>query len=165
MNKEELKFIADKFLVVIFIGALLTYSIIYLNSRWERIRDIRRTADAQSIIKALDFYSVQFGKYPDNTDDDGDGWDKTNDSENRKFLESLTKIGLLSQLIFDPKNDQTHYYRYQKFAGGSFGCPRAFAVFQIASFEARNENYGTGRCPKLDWTSLAPYGFTWFALD
>lgn len=165
MGQEQLKSLIWKVLQLTFVLLLVTSSIIYLNSRWEKIRDIKRQVDTQSIIKALDFYNIQFGQYPNNLDDDGDGWDKSNDKENRTFLEPLVKVGLFSSLIFDPKNDELHYYRYQRFAAGDFNCPRPFAVFQITAFETKSDNIGNGSCPGFDWTELAPNGFTWFSLD
>lgn len=164
MLPEEVKLIIGRVLTAVFIIGLLVTSIIYLNSRWARIRDIRRISDAQAVIKALDFYNVQVGEYPKNSADDGDGWDKTNDP-NRNFLQPLSELGLISNLIFDPKNDENYYYRYQKFAAGKFGCQKPFAVFQVASFETDNENIGNGSCPQINWTTLAPYGFTWFSLE
>lgn len=164
MGGEQLKIIASKLSLAVLAAVMLLLSVAYLNQRWEKIRDIRRQADAQAIIKALNYYSVQFGSYPDNTDDDGQGWDKSNDLAERKFLEPLSKVGLLSALAFDPKNDSEHYYRYQKFFSGDFGCSRPYAVFQIASFEEQAPS-GSGQCPELDWTALAPNGFTWFSLE
>ena len=165
MEQEELKNVIWKIAFAVFICALLVSSIIYLNKRWKEIRDIRREADARSIEKALDFYSIQFGGYPENSDDDGDGWDKSNDPEQRTFLEPMAKVGLLPGLVFDPKNDENYYYRYQKFASGDFGCRRPFAVFQIVSYETENKNIGQGSCPDINWTTLAPNGYTWFSLD
>ncbi len=163
MNKEIFRNTIGKVLLVIFIAGLLISSTIYLNKRWAKIRDIRRQADAKSIVKALDFYNVQFGEYPENLDDDGEGWDMSNEEDQRTFLETLSKVGLLPSLIFDPKNNETHFYRYQKFNRGDFGCSRSFAVFQIFSFETKNNNPGSGSCPDMDWVNLAPEGFTWFS--
>jgi len=165
MDKEIFRLVLGKILLVILFCGLLIASIIYLNQRWAKIRDIRRQADAQSIIKALDFYNIQFGFYPDHLDDDGDGWDKSNDEENRTFLEPLIKIGLLPNLVFDPKNDASHYYRYQNFKSGEFDCRGNFAVFQITSFETVGHETGNGRCPDLNWVSLAPDGFTWLGQE
>ncbi len=164
MDIGQIKLIASKLLLVFFVVALSLAAIFYLNQRWEKIRDIRRRVDAQSIIKALDYYNVQIGAYPENSDDDGDGWDKSNDEQDRKFLEPLNKVGLLTVLAFDPTNDDSHYYRYQKFNAGDFGCSRPYVVFQVASFEEVKE-LGRGECPEINWTKLAPNGYTWFSLE
>lgn len=164
METWQIKTIAYKLTLVLLAVGFLLSAIFYLNSRWEKIRDIRRQADAGSIVKALDYYNVQFGSYPENTDDDGDGWDKSNDGADRKFLEPLNKVGLLPALAFDPKNDESHYYRYQKFNAGEFGCTRPYAVFQVANFE-EVKDLGRGECPEINWTIFAPNGYTWFSLE
>ena len=164
MDVGQIKLIASKLLLVLFMGVLLLLSIFYLNGRWEKIRDIRRQADAGAIVKALDFYNLQFGNYPENSDDDGEGWDKSNDAADRKFLESLGKVGLLSALAFDPKNDDFYYYRYQRFDQGDFGCSRPYAVFQVTQFE-EVKYLGRGECPEVNWTTLAPNGYTWLSLE
>ena len=112
----------------------------------------------------MDFYNIQIGYYPKNSENDGDGWDKSNDLT-RSFLQPLSELGLISSLIFDPKNNETYYYRYQKFAAGIFGCPNAFAVFQITDFENNSFDLGHGSCPEFNWTKLAPHGFTWLGVD
>src|SRR3989344_995186 len=164
MDQFILKHVLGKLLLVLIMVSLLVGSIIYLNSRWAKIREFRRQADAQSSTKALNFYQAQFGNEPDSLDDDGDGWDKSND-EHRIFLEPLAKVGLLPSLVFDPQNDEEHYYRYQKFEPGDFGCQKPYAVFQVASFETKDKNSGSGSCPDIDWVHYAPLGFTWFGED
>ena len=165
MDQYVFKSVLGKLLLVVIMVSLLTGSIAYLNSRWAKIRDIRRLADAYTITKALDFYNLQFASYPDSVDNDGDGWDKSNDPAERTFLEPLTSIGLLSSLVFDPQNNEEHYYRYQKFVAGDFGCPRPYAVFQVASFETKEQSPGNGSCPDINWAEIAPEGFTWLGED
>jgi len=164
MMDEGIKNYLGRIILVIIVCISLVFCIFYMNARWARIRDIRRQADAHSIVKALDVYNIQVGYYPQVTENDGDGWDKTNDPA-RSFLKPLSDFGLINSLIFDPKNDNKYYYRYQKFPAGTYGCSDSFAVFQIASFEAAAEDIGRGSCPYLNWTSAAPKGFTWFGLD
>lgn len=161
MDKEQFNAVLGKFLLVFIVVSLLIGSMIYLNSRWSRIRDIRRKADAQEIIKALRFYNIQHNEFPDDIDDDGDGWDNSNDREKRSFLESLVAIGLFATPPFDPLNNEDYYYRYQKFPAGSYGCARPFAVFQVVQFETKNLEAGEGECRNINFTQLAPYGFTW----
>ena len=49
-----------RILFLILIVFFLVLSVLYVNKRWEKIRYIRRQADAKSIVKALDFYNIQF---------------------------------------------------------------------------------------------------------
>lgn len=161
---EEVKIYLGRILMLVFVCALLIGALFYFNSRWAKIRDIRRLADSASITKALDFYFLENGFYPEAGSDDGNGWDKTNDPA-RVFIRPLSELGLISSLIFDPKNNEDYFYRYQKFVAGEYGCDRPFAVFQIASFETTRDNAGIGACPDYNFTALAPAGFTWFASD
>jgi hypothetical protein len=165
MEKEQFNAILGRFLLVFIFVGLLICSIIYLNSRWSRIRDIRRQADAQAIIKALKFYDIQYNNFPVNNDDDGEGGDKSNNQEERSFLEPLILKGLFVTPPFDPKNNEEYYYRYQKFPAGAFGCMRPFAVFQITQFETKNMDVGEGECQNINFTQLAPNGFTWQEFD
>jgi hypothetical protein len=136
---------------------------IYTNSRWKRIRDVRRVADAQQIIKAIEFYILDFGQLPEN--ETQDEWDSSFDpgNSNQTLFKSLREKKLLSQ-VFDPVNNNAFNYRYHKFKAGEYGCSRTFAIFQITSFEGRGDNIGSGFCPDRDFTKEAPNGFTvqWF---
>lgn len=164
MEEQYRSVLPKLFTVALMVGLMLCF-IFYLNQRWERIRDIRRQGDLLSITKALEFYNQHYNQYPDNFDDDGEGWDKSNDLENRSFLEPLIKAGLLSITPFDPKNDVEHYYRYQKFASGDYGCVRPSAIFQVTQFEAEVLNHGQGDCPGLKFSELAPAGYTWQGIE
>lgn len=150
-----------KLILVIFSVGLLLLSIFYLNTRWEKIRDIRRQADAKTIIKALQYYYNFYNEFPPSSDDDGEGWDKSNDLADRDFLKPLVDKGILAFQPFDPKNNQQYYYRYQKFPSGSFGCPRPFTVFQVIKFETSGLQPGVGNCQNINFIELAPQGFTW----
>ncbi len=163
--EEHYKSVLPKLFMVAMMVGLMLFFIFYLNQRWERIRDIRRQGDLQSITKALEFYNQQYNQYPDNFDDDGEGWDKSNDLENRSFVEPLIKAGLLTITPFDPKNDDEYYYRYQKFASGDYGCVRPSAIFQITQFETNIKNRGRGLCPQFDWRELTPEGYTWQGIE
>lgn len=165
LEKEQLSAAIGKFLLVLIVVGLLVSSMVYLNKRWSRIRDIRRQADAEAIIKALNYYNIQYNEFPENPDDDGSGWDQSNDAGKRSFLEKLVSVGLFSTPPFDPKNDNSYYYRYQKFPTGSFSCRRPFAVFQIMQFESQGIESGGGICGEKDFVKLAPNGFTWLEFD
>ena len=165
MGKNRLNFIISKLLLIVIPVCLLIASMVYLNNRWGRIRDIRRQADALAVIKALQFYYQQYGVFPVSDDDDGGGWDKSNDQQKRLFLDTLISGGLLSLTPFDPKNDDSYYYQYQRFPSGAYGCARSFAVFQISRFEMQHKNIGSGWCEEINFTQLAPGGFTWMEFE
>jgi hypothetical protein len=155
----------------IFIIIVVIFGVIfgagYMSKRWGKVRDIRRQGDAQSIVKALDFYYSQYGHYPEVVDDDGDGWDKSNDSveDGIGFLAELVSSEYLTTVPFDPLNDDVYYYRYKKFKDGEYGCDEDFFVFQIARFETSEHSLGHGSCPNIDWTKIAPFGYTVMTLE
>ncbi|MFW0862458.1 MAG: hypothetical protein ACKKL6_02625 [Candidatus Komeilibacteria bacterium] len=155
----------SKILMVVVMIAAIIFGASYMNNRWGRVRDIRRQGDAQAIVKALDFYYSQYGHYPEVKDDDGDGWDKSNDKGGADFLNQLVSSGYLTAVPFDPLNDDTYYYRYKKFLKGEYGCDDDFYVFQIARFETSENSLGHGSCPNLDWTKIAPLGYTVMTLE
>ena len=101
------------------------------------------------------------------TDDDGDGWDRSNDSvgEGIGFLSELVTAGYLTAVPFDPLNDEVYYYRYKRFKDGEYGCSDDFYVLQIARFETSNNSLGHGSCPNIDWTKIAPLGYTVMTLE
>lgn len=165
MEKKLLHLVIAKLLLVVIMVTLLVSSMIYLNKRWSRIRDIRRQADAKSIVKALQFYYNLFDEFPENLDNDGKGWDRSNDLPDRSFLEPLVSFGLLNGEPFDPKNDENFYYRYQRFPRSSFGCPRPFSVFQVMLYETEGFEVGKGSCEKVDFTEMAPEGYTWHEFE
>ena len=164
-QEDQTKALLSKVLIMVIVVCMLVVSIIYLNSRWSKIRDVRRRGDFQSIIKALEFYSSEYGHFPVTEDDDGDGWDKSNDLVDLDFLEPLVSSGLLTFRPFDPKNDTEYYYRYQKFHRGDFGCTRDFAIFQVTQFETETDQHGSGECPDIDFTKLVPNGYTWLGYE
>ncbi|MBU1131417.1 hypothetical protein KJ840_04760 [Patescibacteria group bacterium] len=161
MTKEQLPSLIGKLLLIVLVVVLLISSMVYLNKRWSRIRDIRRQADAKAVVRALQLYYNQYDEFPDSLDDDGFGWDKSNDLADRSFLKPLVTFGLLNGEPFDPENDADFYYRYQKFPAGSFGCQYPFVVFQVMQFETNGFEAGQGQCEDIDFTALAPYGYTW----
>ena len=157
--------VLSKVLMVVVLIACLMFSIVYLNNRWRKIRDFRRNTDSQTIIKALEYYNQANGKYPATNDNDGEGWDKSNDITDSSFLDPMVNIGLLSIRPFDPVNDVQKYYRYQRFDRGEFGCSRPFVIFQVTDFETTQLDIGKGECPRFNFTELAPNGYTYQAFE
>lgn len=144
------------FCVVIIVGT-------YMNNRWKKMRDIRRSADVQQVIKVMEVYQSNYNKLPDN--ETRDDWDKSYDpkTSNQTLFKTLRDANLISP-IFDPVNNEQFLYKYHKFDAGEYGCDRAFAIFQIVSFEEKVNNIGSGFCPDRDFTKEAPNGYTiqWF---
>jgi len=126
-----------------------------------KTRDIKRRADIKILTKALDLYHNEYGYYPDSAND-WYGWDLTYKYKDREtgFLKIIKDKGLIDKTISDPINNANHYYRYQKYPAGSFGCEKSFYILQIISFELPTKNIGQGECPELNWVESAANGYT-----
>lgn len=153
--------------VVILVSIILCVTVIigiYMNDRWKKMRNIRRNADLQQVIKAIDMYTLENnGNLPAN--ETNYEWDSSFDpaNSNQTLFKTLREKKLLST-VFDPVNNKDYQYRYHKFQKGEYGCDRAFAIFQVTSFEGSSANIGSGSCPERDFTKEAPNGYTiqWF---
>lgn len=161
MEQGYIRVSLGKLILTIMMVIFMLASIFYLYQKYSRIRDIKRLADANTIINALQVYYNLYGEYPQSSNDDGRGWDNSNDLSGNNFLEPLVDSNLLVDGPYDPKNQGDYYYRYQKFPAGSFGCRRSFAIFQIMGFETKDFDFGEGQCPKMNFITQAPAGFTW----
>ena len=126
-------------------------------------RDSKRSSDLSNLEKALDLYYQEYGKYPDSLDK-WRGWDLSYNMDNNiiSFIKDLKDGGFIKIATFDPLNDPDYHYRYQKYSGDdeSYGCDKPFYILQLSSFELATENIGRGACRDLDWTELAPNGYT-----
>jgi len=126
-----------------------------------KTRDVKRRADFKVLTSALDIYYDKHGYYPEGGDD-WRGWNMSYHPEGREahFLESLKNEKIIDKDVRDPINDQDFYYRYQKYPAGSYGCAHPFYILQILSFGLTTNDIGQGKCPEMDWTELAPNGYT-----
>ena len=162
-QKKNINSLITIILIMVIVVCTIIIFGLYMNGRWKRMRDIRRRADAQTIIKAIDIYYLNEGQLPDNISDQD--WDSTYNSENdnQNFLKELQDKGILSY-IFDPKNSEEYQYRYHKFEAGEYGCNRPFAILQVKKFESGFSEIGGGACPDKNFVTEAPQGFTyqWF---
>ncbi len=137
---------------------------IYMTNQWKHIRDIRRSTDISTIQMAISVYVQDFNALPDNISLDAWDYGYKLKNESKFVLYNLFEKGIFDSPIFDPLNDHKYYYRYHKFNAGEYGCEESFAIFQVSSFETESSNHGSGSCPKKDFVSDAPNGYTmqWF---
>jgi len=151
----------QKLVGVIFIGCLMVLFLSGFDTIKSKSRDIKRRADISVLIKALDLYHDKYGKYPDSIND-WQGWDLSIGYNGGKveFIGKLKAENLVDKEIKDPINDAAFHYRYQKFQAGDYGCQISYYILQIVNFELSTENNGRGECPELDWSKLAPNGYT-----
>jgi type II secretory pathway pseudopilin PulG len=127
-----------------------------------RVRDTKRQADINEIVKALDIYYDRHGSYPEVTDDDWQGWDNTQESNGSEysFLLPLYQEKILSSPIVDPLNNSNYFFRYKKFIYGSYQCQSEFYILQIVNFETAQDFHGQGSCPQYNFVEEIPNGFT-----
>lgn len=145
-------------LVLVLIGLTISY----LDLIQGKVRDIKRRADFRQLQTALAIYQDKFNALPVVFDNDPDGWDNSLESIEyaKEFLSVLKQKQIINQEITDPLNAGSYYYRYKKFPAGAYGCDKPFIVLQINNFEVYTKDHGAGSCPKRDFVSEAPNGYT-----
>lgn len=151
----------QKLTAAVFIGFLAVLFLSGFDMIKAKARDMKRRADISVLIKALALYHDKYGRYPDSIND-WQGWDLSigYNGGQASFINKLTEDGSVDRGIKDPINDPVYHYRYQKFRVGDLGCPNSFYILQAANFELSTKNNGRGQCPEMDWTKLAPNGYT-----
>jgi len=151
----------QKLVGVILISCLMVLFLTGFDMIRSKIRDIKRRADINIIIKALDSYHDKYGSYPEAIDD-WQGWDLSisHNGGQIDFIDQLKKEAFVDREIKDPVNNFAYHYRYTKFRAGDYGCQNSFYILQVANFELATENNGRGECPELNWKELAPNGYT-----
>jgi len=151
----------QKIVVMVMMVCLLAVLFFYFSDYRSKARDVKRKADIQILMKALDIYHDRHGSYP-GSDDDFKGWDVSYGFGGKPaaFLPVLQKEKILDREVVDPLNSNKYYYRYRKFPGTSNGCSKPFYILQLISFESLALDKGMGKCKDFDWTKLAPYGYT-----
>ncbi|MFA6106483.1 MAG: hypothetical protein WC745_02290 [Patescibacteria group bacterium] len=150
----------QKMMVIVMMICLTVILFSYFSDYRSKARDVKRKADLQILMQALDIYHDRHGVYPQ-SDDDYKGWDLSYvGGKERVFLPALEKEGIIDRGVLDPLNNDKTFYRYQKFTKGGYGCSKPFYILQIMSFETLTSDKGMGKCKDFDWTKLAPYGYT-----
>jgi len=151
----------QKMIVIVFIICLTVFSFFAFNNSREKSRDVKRKADLQILMQALDLYHDKHGAYPESADD-AQGWDVSYaaGSKAADFLPVLKQENYVDRGVSDPLNNDKFFYRYKKYPAGVFGCSKPFYILQIINFETQIEGRGMGKCNNFNWTKLAPYGYT-----
>ena len=151
----------QKLAAVVFISCLIVLFLSGFDTIKAKVRDIKRRADINILVKALDLYHDKYGKYPDSIND-WQGWDIgiVYNHGDSGFLSKLKSAGLIDRIVKDPINNVSYYYRYQKYSAGDYGCANPFYILQAVSFELPNNNNGKGQCPEFNWVESSPNGYT-----
>ncbi len=150
-----------KSFAIIIVSCILVIFFVGFDDIRAKVRDTKRKADINQIVKALDIYYDRHGKYPE-SEDDWQGWDMTISPSggSSNFLKPLYDENILIGQIRDPLNNNTYFYRYQKFPYGSNNCLYEYYVLQIVNFETYQNDHGQGSCPKYNFAKELPNGFT-----
>ncbi len=133
-----------------------------LGERLARARDARRLVDVQAVREALEEYKLVHGTYPVGQESAAyGGWDVSHDGG---FLPELQREGFLTSAVADPKNDETHHYRFHRYAAGTYGCAAGddFYVLGIRTWETdtyRTQHRGFFSCSGRNWSDE----FDWVA--
>ena len=118
--------------VIVIISILAGTVSIRIVKTIQKGRDVRRIADIDSLVTALQTYYLDYGQYPDTSD----SWTYSTDAD---FLSALTSGNYITQTIQDPKNDSTYKYAYKRFSSAD----TPYAVIGCTKFEALSSMGGS----------------------
>lgn len=104
MKREKSFTVIELLLVIAIIGLLATIIFVALNSVRAKGRDSRRLSEIDSLRKALEFYYIDYGQYPEKT-----SWIKI--EEDTDFLSAISPY--ISEDIQDPLYESGGEYSYQ----------------------------------------------------
>jgi prepilin-type N-terminal cleavage/methylation domain-containing protein len=106
MKKQKGFTLIELMVVISIIGLLASVVLVALNDTRKKGRDTVRVANANQIVKALDFYFDKFGSYPDSSLDGSsfgcNGWSVSNSAN---FLKPLLDNQIIGSTPKDPINN------------------------------------------------------------
>lgn len=133
--------IIESLMVVAIISLIFSIIIVVISDWRQEVRDKKRIIEIQQIQKALAIYYFQEGHFPENTDNDGGGWDYGNLNlppdpplDYDKFIEPLRESELFSEVPREfhlPSSEETFRYAYYDFSttGGPCGNVRFYTLW------------------------------------
>lgn len=134
-----------------------------------RARDVKRLAEINQIVRALEDYYITYSKYPGPTSVYGEseapcnGWDTSTvdyDGDGKAFIEPLADERIFEKVPSDPIGTGTcsgFTFRYFLYSAGSFGCDVSrgdYYVLGINDLETSNGLHSDSpgwSCPSYDW--------------
>lgn len=124
--------------MIVVIGILATIGLVAFNNVQVRARDSIRYADAKVIMKALDLYKAENGRYPDTAPNatsicagHSNGYSYS-DATDGNWMKPLVDGGYLKKVPVPPSNGCLSYYRY--LAPGdptAYNCPSRTAAWYV----------------------------------
>lgn len=152
-------------LLMLFLGIIISGTNLFRG----RGRDVKRLAEINQIVRALEDYYITYGKYPGPTSVYGEaeascnGWDTSNvdyDGDGKAFIEPLADERIFERVPSDPIGTGTcsgFTFRYFLYGTGSFGCDVSrgnYYVLGINDLETSNGPHSDSpgwSCPGYDW--------------
>ncbi len=146
--------------VVAIIGLISSVVMASLSSARKKSRDARRLMDMKQIRIALELYYNTYNQYPNNTDNDGSGWDVGCYGAGDIFIQPLVTAGAIPKVPCDPIIvSQTGGYRYYRYNAGDFGCNvsrGAYYILGVVDMETSGNPYPGSpgfSCSGRNWQS------------
>lgn len=159
--------IVELLIVIVVIAILAAISLVAYNGVQQRARDSQRKADVAAIVKALELYYNDKGRYPGTPDETGgsstinSGWSTTADSSWRNMVSALEPYakGIGSDPISTPGAKMTEGigYNYAYFASSTAYCGAAPYQMYMLIYQFENsppQRVTTGECssPVLNYS-------------
>lgn len=137
--------IVELLIVIVVIAILAAISVVAYNGIQERSRTASRISAIRSIQKGLESYKAIHGNYPNYysigtnqppgfTPVYGAAYEysvATNDS----WMKTLRTSDTVSKPVFDPINDNNHYFVYIAYNGGTGSCRESFYMLASEGWE------------------------------
>ena len=170
--------IVELLIVVVVIAILAAVSMVAYTGIQGRARDSQRLQDMNTIVKALEMYRVQNGRYPNAVATQPTatigGYELSAGPDGpTDFLRALVTSNTISQVPVDPinqhvsggVNSSNRIYVYIRMAAGSWGCDASKGAFYIVAIQrmdtvavgAKHSTSPGFTCPNVNPT----YMFAW----
>ena len=154
-QKQKAFTLIELLVVMAIIGTLASVVLASLNTAREKARDSRRLAEMQQIVRALELYYDENGRYPSSDYDGCGGWDVGN-------ADYPLISGGLGNAMPNPPEDTTvngnctgyRYYRYSAGAGGCDASRGSFYVLGVVNIETTGRPHPNSpgwSCPSRNW--------------
>lgn len=154
--------VVELLIVIVVIAILAAITVVAYRGIQSRARDAKRLSSGQNIVKAINTYRAMNGAFPPATINGTamSGWETSFGETEGMFLHYLKNgNGFSGEVPIDPKNNNTSYYGYYRYAAGTNGCDATrgdYFVFGIKKMESSSrphEDSPGWSCSSRDWVN------------